>query len=82
MPVRTSTQITPDLDAADAICRQRGLYDRVFPLRPVFDRQALNDVYAEGLLTDADMTRIMLEITPPARPPRRPSTASASTALA
>lgn len=51
-----------DEDTAARICRQRGIYDRVFPSRPALDIHALEEAYAAGELTDEDMISIMLEV--------------------
>lgn len=55
-------RVSVDEPVAEALCRQRGIYEKVFPSVPTFDRAALNQAYADGLLTDADMEAILVEV--------------------
>lgn len=50
--------VKPDVQAAEALARQRGLYDRWFVMRPVLDEDAVMVSLLEGLVTDDEVAAI------------------------
>ncbi len=54
------TKVTTGVDEtrAEAIARQRGIYDRFFRMQPVLDDAAVMVALDEGLINDADLAEI------------------------
>lgn len=50
-----------DEEVAEHIARSKGVYDRVFPMKPVFDPQELYVLHNEDVLNDIDMGNIFLK---------------------
>ncbi|WP_371590945.1 hypothetical protein [Streptomyces sp. NBC_00470] len=49
-----------DEEVAEHITRSKGVYERAFPVRPVFDPQELYVLNSEDILSDVDMGNIFL----------------------
>lgn len=50
-----------DEEVAEHVARAKNVYDRVFPVKPVFDPQELYVLNDEGVLDDVDMGNIFLK---------------------
>ncbi|KUL44720.1 hypothetical protein ADL22_12310 [Streptomyces sp. NRRL F-4489] len=52
-----------DEDAASRIGKEKSVYDRLFPPRPVFDAQEVYVLFQEGLLTEEEVDQVFPEKT-------------------
>lgn len=55
---QSKTSVSVDETRAEAIARQKGIYDRLFKMRPVLDQDAVMVAVAEGIISDAELEEI------------------------
>ncbi|WP_369380520.1 hypothetical protein [Streptomyces sp. cg36] len=53
---------TDDVEAVEAICKRRGLYDRVFPLERHYDKDEWLVVCAEGLIPADEIRSTIIDV--------------------